>query len=192
MVVDSNLKRSRSSSLATATAPQRMPLGPGRGVSVNGSRLPTSVSATTVRAAKPSVASKPQQRISVHRDENVDVKDDEGYVEIVDERPSVREDVPKEEEEEAEVAVDVKPEPELDAEAEYYHEKPVRYWPEVATDKATKFKREIEGIREHFPAVDEDDDPTMVSEYADEIFNYMTDLEVSTSPILFISVLTVS
>jgi hypothetical protein len=56
--------------------------------------------------------------------------------------------------------------------------KPPRVWPEISTDRAMKCRREIDAIRQTF----EDDvdmyDTTMVSEYSDEIFDYMYDLEV--------------
>lgn len=56
--------------------------------------------------------------------------------------------------------------------------RPPRIWPEVGTARAHRFQREIDQIREVFEEVDEEEDPTMVSEYADEIFEYMTELEV--------------
>jgi len=60
--------------------------------------------------------------------------------------------------------------------------KPPRVWPEVPTERAQKYKKEIQSVRERF----EDDvdlyDTTMVSEYAEEIFEYMCDLEVCLMP----------
>lgn len=53
-----------------------------------------------------------------------------------------------------------------------------RIWPEVSTDRADKYRREVDAIREAF--VDEVDihDMTMVSEYSEDIFDYMYELEV--------------
>ncbi|KIM39776.1 hypothetical protein M413DRAFT_74410 [Hebeloma cylindrosporum] len=60
--------------------------------------------------------------------------------------------------------------------------KPPRIWPEVPTERAQKYKKEIQSVRERF----EDDvdlhDTTMVSEYAEEIFEYMCDLEEEVMP----------
>lgn len=56
--------------------------------------------------------------------------------------------------------------------------KPERVWPEVSTERRQKYRREVDAIREVF----EDDvdvfDTTMVSEYSEDIFEYMCELEV--------------
>lgn len=62
-------------------------------------------------------------------------------------------------------------------------EKPVRVWPEISTVRANRFRSEIEEIKEVFADELDDDDTTMVSEYANEIFEYMNELEVSSSHI---------
>lgn len=53
-----------------------------------------------------------------------------------------------------------------------------RVWPEVSTDHAARYRREVDAVREAF--VDEVDmfDTTMVSEYSEDIFDYMYELEV--------------
>ena len=58
-------------------------------------------------------------------------------------------------------------------------EKPMRIWPEVSTVRANRFRSEIDQIKEVFRDEIDDDDTTMVSEYANEIFEYMNELEVS-------------
>jgi len=58
-------------------------------------------------------------------------------------------------------------------------ERPVRIWPEVSTVRANRFHSEIDQIKEIFQDEVDDDDTTMVSEYANEIFSYMNELEVS-------------
>jgi len=57
-------------------------------------------------------------------------------------------------------------------------------WPEVSPAHAEQYQREIQAIRESFQ--DEIDmlDTTMVSEYAEEIFEYMNELEVRSKDIL--------
>jgi hypothetical protein len=53
-----------------------------------------------------------------------------------------------------------------------------RSWPEMSTGCVKRARREVEAIREVF--VDDVDvtDPTMVSEYSEDIFAYMEELEV--------------
>lgn len=53
-----------------------------------------------------------------------------------------------------------------------------RVWPDVSTQKRLRHKREIEAVHETFEDRVDVLDPSMVSEYADEIFEYMNDLEV--------------
>jgi len=56
-----------------------------------------------------------------------------------------------------------------------------RIWPEVSTDRARKFHAEVEAVREVFHDQIDVFDTTMVSEYAEEIYEYMCDLEVCQS-----------
>jgi G2/mitotic-specific cyclin 1/2 len=51
-------------------------------------------------------------------------------------------------------------------------------WPDVSPNHAAKYEREVVEVRARFDAEDEEYDSTMCSEYADEIFVYMTDLQV--------------
>ena len=53
-----------------------------------------------------------------------------------------------------------------------------RIWPDVATDRRIKCEREVLAIRDVFRDEVDMYDTTMVSEYAEEIFEYMCDLEV--------------
>jgi hypothetical protein len=57
-------------------------------------------------------------------------------------------------------------------------EVPGHIWPEVSPNLAAKYQREVDEVRARFDAEDEEYDATMCSEYADEIFLYMNDLEV--------------
>ena len=75
------------------------------------------------------------------------------------------------------VEVDSEDEPDVDEEPLY--ERPVRYWPEVSTARAMRFRKEIDDIKEVFQDELDEEDTTMVSEYANEIFEYMNELEVS-------------
>lgn len=80
----------------------------------------------------------------------------------VDEMVGVQEQGTPEQEEKSTVAVAKSP----------------RIWPDVDTERAMRHYREIAEIQETFE--DEVDylDTTMVSEYSEEIFKYMNDLEV--------------
>ena len=51
-------------------------------------------------------------------------------------------------------------------------------WPEASPNHAAKYQREVEDIRARFDAEDEEYDATMCSEYAEDIFLYMGDLQV--------------
>lgn len=60
-------------------------------------------------------------------------------------------------------------------------------WPEVSPNHAAKYQREVDEVRAKFDAEDEEYDATMCSEYADDIFIYMTDLEVRFHHTFFIT-----
>ncbi|KAF8962771.1 cyclin-like protein [Flammula alnicola] len=60
--------------------------------------------------------------------------------------------------------------------------KPPRIWPEVATERALRYKKEVQAVRERFEDNVDMYDTTMVSEYAEEIFEYMCDLETEVMP----------
>jgi hypothetical protein len=54
-----------------------------------------------------------------------------------------------------------------------------RVWPDVSTDRAERYRREVDTIRRTFEEGEIDIyDTTMVSEYSEEIFDYMLELEV--------------
>ena len=51
-------------------------------------------------------------------------------------------------------------------------------WPEFSPNHAVKYQREVEEVCARFNAEDEEYDAAMCSEYAEEIFQYMNDLQV--------------
>ncbi|KAI0710022.1 cyclin-like protein [Earliella scabrosa] len=57
-----------------------------------------------------------------------------------------------------------------------------RVWPEVSTARAQRYRRELEDIKEHFHDDVDEFDTTMVSEYAEDIFEYMQELEEDVMP----------
>jgi G2/mitotic-specific cyclin 1/2 len=60
-------------------------------------------------------------------------------------------------------------------------------WPEASPNHAAKYRRELDEVRARYDAEDEEYDATMCSEYADEIFIYMTDLQVRSHHAFFIT-----
>ena len=67
-------------------------------------------------------------------------------------------------------------------EHKHYDDHAEYIWPEASPERAEKYRREVQAVRNTF--VDEPDmyDTTMVSEYAEEIFEYMSELEVRFLP----------
>ena len=57
-------------------------------------------------------------------------------------------------------------------------EVPEYTWPEASPNHAAKFQREVDEVRSRFDGEDEEYDATMCSEYAEDIFLYMSDLQV--------------
>lgn len=53
-----------------------------------------------------------------------------------------------------------------------------RIWPDVNTERAQRYRREVDEIKETFRDEVDEFDMTMVSEYAEDIFEYMQELEV--------------
>lgn len=66
----------------------------------------------------------------------------------------------------------------IEDEYQRYDEHTGYIWPEVSPERAERYRRQVQTIRDVF--VDEPDmhDTTMVSEYSEEIFQYMGELEV--------------
>ena len=58
-------------------------------------------------------------------------------------------------------------------------EEPVpRVWPEVSTARAQRYQREVDHVKHTYRDPVDEYDMTMVSEYAEDIFDYMNELEV--------------
>lgn len=53
-----------------------------------------------------------------------------------------------------------------------------KIWPEVSTARAHRYRREFDDIKDRFHDEVDEFDTTMVSEYAEDIFDYMQELEV--------------
>jgi hypothetical protein len=83
-----------------------------------------------------------------------------------------------EQEVEAMVGVESSEEEDIEETTQLPPSKVQRIWPEVSTDRRVRCEKEVQAIRDMFQDEVDMYDTTMVSEYAEEIFEYMCDLEV--------------
>lgn len=58
-------------------------------------------------------------------------------------------------------------------------------WPQITPDRAMIYEKKVQAIRDVFEDSPDDCDSAMVSEYAEDIFKYMAELEVSIRYICF-------
>lgn len=185
-------KRGRSDSTTLA---QRIPLGPGRGQvappvanTIHAARVPIS------RARMP-VATAPKRASRIIAEQiREEIKEVDPPSEMEIENEHVARDYDEEDraviergtmididdsETEDEVAGPPSANPRLH-----------RYWPEIDTVRAEKFRKEVEAIREAFTEEVDMYDTSMVSEYSEEIFEYMSQLEVNFAPLFSSWILT--
>ncbi|KAH6908989.1 cyclin [Coprinopsis sp. MPI-PUGE-AT-0042] len=182
------LKRGRSDS--TSVGAQRVPLGPTRTVTV-ASTVRESVSNTRIPSVRPRIPSG-NKRIS-----RSSVTESIVYQDPVEEDHHVQMDVEESEVEdhryadddvdlaaaEEEVAAMVEADSDSEADLQATPEvKAARVWPEVSTERAQRYQREIQEIRKRFEDEVDMYDTTMVSEYAEEIFEYMEEMEDEVMP----------
>ncbi|KAI5117966.1 hypothetical protein M0805_001627 [Coniferiporia weirii] len=178
-------KRSRSSSLAAATAVQRVPLGPVRSAA-------NATSATSVVDVPAQAVHRPQRPNATVRqsetapelhnpvaitsrdeakvvdDESMDIEEQDILNEVVQSKKYADHNSNRHLEDELDG--DVEPIP--------LH----NIWPQLSPRAAEKYRSEIEHIQETFHDEVDMFDTTMVSEYADEIFEYMSGLELEMMP----------
>lgn len=108
----------------------------------------------------------------------MDIEEDAAAAQHDDDEINVR----AEEEIAAMMGVDESDEEDIDETAQLPPAKVQRIWPEVSTQRKKRFRKEVEAVQETFEDHVNVQDMTMVSEYADEIFEYMNDLEVCPFP----------
>ncbi|KAJ7158817.1 cyclin [Mycena filopes] len=196
---ETGVKRLRSDS--SAVLAQRIPLGPGRSqvappvANAVHARAPTT---RPLRATIPVLANRRAIRIvpppvvvseddqSEEEDEpepgmNMDVEDDDEGVDLELDAALV------EEETEVMSGVEDGEEDQLEDEDELEEEtatagKPTRVWPDVSSDRALQYQKEVQAIRDAFQDDVDIYDTTMVSEYAEDIFEYMSELEEKMMP----------
>ncbi|CAA7267137.1 unnamed protein product [Cyclocybe aegerita] len=182
---ETGLKRGRSNSTTFA---QRVPLGPGRSqvappvANVVNARVPLA------RTRLPAVtAPKRASRAVAEQIQEVEMKEEDVQSEMDVEDDLAREYeeeelVVNEQEVEAMVGIEDSEEEDEVAPLPPVESKRPRVWPEVSTEKALRAKKEMQAIREAFEDEVDMYDTTMVSEYAEEIFEYMCELEEEVMP----------
>ncbi|KAF9069228.1 cyclin-like protein [Rhodocollybia butyracea] len=179
------LKRGRSNS--TANGAQRVPLGPGRS-----QVAPPVANVAPIRASRPSGVNGPRRpirdshRIAIYEDVEMDVE------EHVEPAMPPSEDLEPPSETDANfltsdvdndmIVMNVEEEEETTETVIPQEPKPPKVWPELATQHRLECERRVDTIREVFEDEEEDFDPTMVSEYSEEIFEYMSGLEKMMMP----------
>ncbi|TFK27205.1 cyclin [Coprinopsis marcescibilis] len=176
-------KRPRSDS---STLAQRVPLGPSRNASV----APAVTTTVRVPSARPKLATAPVAAKRISRSSTLEqavyeepaVQEPPARMEVEDElaRPTYDDDVDliaNEREVEEMVGVDDESVDEDEPET-----KEARVWPEVSTDRVKRYEREVQAIRDNFHEEIDMYDTTMVSEYAEDIFQYMEEMEESVMP----------
>lgn len=167
---EQGLKRTRSSSLAAATGPQRVPLGPGRAESA--SNVPRQVLA---RAQKTSVFKRMSRQetavpVIIPTEDDKENDMDIEVAQIVEPDADPELSIINEREVESMVdAQDIEVEVATTAEDMPPAPKSPRVWPNIDTDRAMRHHKQVAKIQESFEDEVDIYDTTMVSEYADDI-----------------------
>ncbi|KAF9266622.1 A/B/D/E cyclin [Marasmius fiardii PR-910] len=189
------LKRGRSNS--TANAIQRVPLGPGRSQVAPPVANVQPVRAPLPRTTRPIPTTRQLSRAAsgafvVHEDPHEDVDMDVEDVQAIPisedmEPPSeavTETDLIKIEDDAEEMHIVDEPESEVEYEEVVATESKnvERIWPDMPTVQRMRCERMVDTIREVFDDGEEPYDPTMVTEYAEEIFEYMESLEERMMP----------
>lgn len=182
---EAGLKRNRSASLAAATGAQRVPLGPVRPNNAT-STTTTTVAPSTARLQQPAIGSIRQSETAPELSkptvkavvvEDVDLEDDDS-MDVVEQEvvAEVHQSTRSAKYEAAEQCV------EEDENVEDEEPAVHQIWPALTPRAAEKYKCEIDQIQKTFHDELDMFDTTMVHEYADDIFEYMGDLEVCSFP----------
>ncbi|KAJ7034983.1 cyclin [Mycena alexandri] len=164
---ETGVKRGRSNS--TAIVAQRIPLGPGRSQvappvanPVHASRTHKPPAARAIRIVPPPVVvdedeqeAEEEQGMDVEDDEGVDLELDAGEEDLVDEEVDVMSGIEDNEEDQLE--------DELEEETATAG-KPSRVWPDVSTERALQYQKEVQAIRDAFQDDVDIYDTTMVSD----------------------------
>ncbi|KAG6374493.1 cyclin [Boletus reticuloceps] len=182
--VEQGLKRTRSSSLAAATGPQRVPAGPGR------TETATTTSRTsTARAQKPSVFKRMSRQetavpviIPTRVVEEKEIEMDIEHVEDSEPEPELVDMLEDKDEQDMVGVQETRTNDESIQQPEAVESKSPRVWPDIDTEKAMRHYKEVTDIQRTYHDEVDIFDTTMVSEYSDEIFKYMSELEDDMMP----------
>ncbi|KAJ6619684.1 cyclin-like protein [Mycena sp. CBHHK59/15] len=197
---ETGVKRLRSNSAAIPA--QRVPLGPGRSQVappvanvVNARAPPSRVLRQTIPTSRRAMRVPPPPVVNDEDDGELEEEEEEGMNMDVEDNEAAQldadaaeEDIAAGEEEvEAMIVVEDSEEDQLEDDEEPEEEptsavKPPRVWPEVSTERALQYQKEVRAIRENFQDDVDIFDTTMVSEYSEEIFEYMSELEDKMMP----------
>lgn len=137
--------------------------------------------ASTTRVQRPQTqAARVINRVPVPVPQDYLVDEEDADLDIVDEVDmDVEEGIPTQAIEIEDDEVCVVDERDIDSmEPEAIEEQVPRVWPEVSTARAERYQREVDQIKHTYKDPVDEYDMTMVSEYAEDIFDYMNDLEV--------------
>jgi len=171
------------------TGPQRVPLASVRPGSVANSSNTIYARASTVRSQRAHVPARVAHRVPVPVPEEYlepaeEESEDDDEMEVEENVPPARTLTVEEAsllvaEDEVESMIPPRTE-EIDSDEGELElaVKAERIWPEVNTERAHRYRHQIDEIKEVFEDPVDEFDMTMVSEYHEEIFEYMNELEV--------------
>jgi len=154
-----NVKR-RSVPSTTTVAPQRVPQAPRPVSSQSIQSIPSRPSSIRITKSVPQVANLVPPVVQDEDEQSMDIE------EVVREDPQELTKAIREVERMIEDEYQ-----HYDGHAEYI-------WPEASPERAERYRRQVQAIRDVFDDEPDMHDTTMVSEYSEEIFQYMSELEV--------------
>lgn len=171
------MKRGRSDSTTLA---QRVPLGPSRGQVAPPVANPVHAGRVSLSRVRVPIATGPKRASRIIAEqirEEIQEVDLQSEMEIENEQ--VAPDYDEDDLLKNERAVGETEDEDAVVDSPYGGKsRPPRCWPEVDTARVEKYRREVEAIREVYQDPVDMYDMTMVSEYSEEIFEYMSELEV--------------
>ena len=154
-----NVKR-RSIPITTTVAPQRVPPASRPVSSQSIQSIPSRPPSIRITKSVPQVANLAPPVVQDEDEQSMDIE------EVVREDPRELTNAIREVERMIEDGYQ-----HYDGHAEYI-------WPEASPEQAERYRRQVQAVRDVFDDEPDMHDTTMVSEYSEEIFQYMSELEV--------------
>ena len=149
-----------STTTATTVAPQRVPPASRPVSSQSVQSIPSRPSSIRVAQSVPQVANLAPPVIEDEDEQSMDIE------EVVHEDPRELTNAIRE------------VEAMIQDEYQHYDDHTEYIWPEASPERAERYRRQVQAIRDVFEDEPDMYDTTMVSEYSEEIFQYMSELEV--------------